>query len=121
VSALQSRVVLLRRQPHPQAASKAKFSHHIGPSVSRKSWLRAVNLLTRAAVSAGEAMVVVAVVTLVRECDPVGVFLIGVIRQTGERTRISQFNGFHGRRILHDVRPTALKLFVLAVIACECE
>jgi hypothetical protein len=77
-----------------------------------------VNLLTRAAVSAGEAMVIVAVVTLVRECYPVGVFLIRVIRQTSERIRISQFNGFHGVVFLHDVRPKALKLFVLAVIAC---
>jgi hypothetical protein len=50
-----------------------------------------VNRLTRAAVSAGEAMLIVAVVTLVREC-----YLIRVIRQTGEWIRIGQFNGFHG-------------------------
>jgi hypothetical protein len=80
-----------------------------------------MNLLTRAAVSAGEAMVIVAVVTLVRECDPVGVFLIRVIRLTGEWMRISQLNGFHGVLFGQGVRPKALKLFVLAVIACECE
>jgi hypothetical protein len=76
--------------------------------------LRAVNLLTRAAVSAGEAMVIVAVVTLLRECDPVGVVLIRIIRQTGEGIRISQFNGFYGVVFGDDVRPQALKLFVLA-------